>query len=471
MSQQSAATAAGAAVNQEETPTVVPDSGLKSLQYSSASEEEDTDPTADLRGRAASTERIIKQMQTDEFVKNGLLGMAPPAFHTDEGEAILFNIELWDTIHEEIIDGIFLCMATSKKDVDAASKNYMHKTFEIDVLASLLVDNFPESMKKTLSDSDCRKASLLLQLLCRKFIDTFHEMIVYPSRGDNLTITEAVQSQVEIALREGTTALFPKPNTKNNAYYIIGFLGHQAEKEAKRRAKDSGVKAYLTYIAHNRFLVRRRGEKDIGVINVLVADIEMPTEMVEKRETLGGLHYADRICWEFFAIIEHIYSTLATPKNFLRRGGKLLREICDAILSNNELSKRFATLCGHNDKSTFTMDDSTICFEYFLKVFGRVRGKDVALKYNSAVYDRKNTVALRAKLAALSGQNKKAKPAAKKQKTSDAKGDEAISEEDHHRAIVEDLDRMDEESAEDANTGKVLSAVVEKMIENDTPKD
>ena len=117
------------------------------------------------------------------------------------------------------------------------------------------------------------------------------------------------------------------------------------------------------------------------------------------------------------------------------------------------------------------MDDSTICFEYFLKAFGRVRGKDVALKYNSAVYDRKNTVALRAKLAALSGQNKKAKPAAKKQKTSDAKGDKAISEEEHHRAIVEDLDRMDEESAEDANTGKVLSTVVEKMIENDSPKD
>ena len=59
-----------------------------------------------------------------------------------------------------------------------------------------------------------------------------------------------------------------------------------------------------------------------------------------------------------------------------------MREICDAILSNNELSKRFATLCDHNDKSSFTMDDSTISisFEYFLKVFGRVRGKDVALK-------------------------------------------------------------------------------------------
>ena len=59
---------------------------MKSLQYSSGSEEEDTDPIADLCGRAASTERIIKQMQTDDFVKNGLLGMAPPAFHTDEGD-------------------------------------------------------------------------------------------------------------------------------------------------------------------------------------------------------------------------------------------------------------------------------------------------------------------------------------------------------------------------------------------------
>ena len=106
-------------------------------------------------------------------------------------------------------------------------------------------------------------------------------------------------------------------------------------------------------------------------------------------------------------------------------------------------------------------------------MFGRVRGKDITLKYNSAVYDKKNTVALRAKLAALSGKGKKkkSKPAAKKQKTGDAKEDGAINEEEHHRAIIKDLNKMDEESAEDANTGKVSSSVVEEMIENDSPKE
>jgi hypothetical protein len=472
------AAAAGAAV---ETPTVCGDDDVGSLQ-SSSDEEEDPDPLAELRKRAPTTERIIKQLLTDASVKH-IINMIPADYilteDNEKGEDILLKRELWEIIHQEILEGIFLYSATCKKNVDAFCKNYMHKTFEIDVLASLLHEKFPEDVRQSMTDKDRRTLSLALQLICTKFIDTFHELISYPSQGERLTIAEEVEKKVQLATQGGTTALFPEAKTMNNAYYIIGFLGHQAEKQAKRRAKDSGVQKCLTFIANNRFFVRNRsGSEQVNEIKKLVADQEMPTKLVEEREALGGLHYADRICWEFFSIIEYIYSTLTTPDNFLWRGGKLLREICEAISHNNELVKRFAMLCDHDEKSEFTIDDTTTCFEYFLKVFGRVRAKDVALKYNSAVYKKKNTVALRAQLAALSGQNKKSKnkkskPAAKKQKTGDGgQSNSTISDKQHHKAIMEDLDKMNEEIANDDNTSKkVSSEVVEEMIAKDTPKD
>ena len=85
-------------------------------------------------------------------------------------------------------------------------------------------------------------------------------------------------------------------------------------------------------------------------------------------------------------------------------------------------------LCGHTEKSDFTMDDTTTtCFEYF---FDRVKhAREVALKYSSAVYKKKNNVALRAKLAALSGQSKEKPKRAAKRKSN-------ISDEEHHKAIA-----------------------------------
>lgn len=197
----------------------------------------------------------------------------------------------------------------------------------------------------------------------------------------------------------------------------------------------------------------------------LINDTEMPTDMVEKKEKLGGLRYADKKCWEFFAVVEYIYATMVTSDNFLRRGGKLLREICDAILQNNDLRRQFAYLC-YTDKSEYSFDDTTTAFQFFLKVFGRVRAKDVALKYNSAVYKGKNEVGLRPKLASISGNNKKKQKTSGKGKKSEESDEE--DEEDgkaRHNAILKDLD--DDENEQADNDKKIPSPVVEEMIEKD----
>ena len=80
----------------------------------------------------------------------------------------------------------------------------------------------------------------------------------------------------------------------------------------------------------------------------VIDDPDVPTDLVQERESFGGLHYPSRECWIFFGMIEFIYAELAIPDNFLCRGGKLLREICEGILENNLIRKRFADLCGYD---------------------------------------------------------------------------------------------------------------------------
>ena len=98
----------------------------------------------------------------------------------------------------------------------------------------------------------------------------------------------------------------------------------------------------------------------------------------------------------------------------------LLREISESILANADLLSEFSTLCGLScsDDAQFTLADVTMSFEFFLRVFGCVRAKDIALKYNSAIFKGKNTVTLRAGLVAHKGRKgkgrkRKAKASAK----------------------------------------------------------
>eukprot|EP00957_Ditylum_brightwellii_P115785 8831693-Ditylum_brightwellii.AAC.1 len=47
---------------------------------------------------------------------------------------------------------------------------------------------------------------------------------------------------------------------------------------------------------------------------------EFPTDLIGERLVWNGLHYSDATCWKGFAIVEYLYSTIATPDNFIFRG-------------------------------------------------------------------------------------------------------------------------------------------------------
>ena len=78
----------------------------------------------------------------------------------------------------------------------------------------------------------------------------------------------------------------------------------------------------------------------------------------------------------------------------------MLCEINDGILHNNILLSQFSSLCGYGSTSKFSLNDTTTTFHSFLRLFGHVRAKDIALRYNSASYKGRNEVALRAGLVA-----------------------------------------------------------------------
>ena len=63
----------------------------------------------------------------------------------------------------------------------------------------------------------------------------------------------------------------------------------------------------------------------------------------------------------------------------------------------------FADLCGYKpEDSKFSFDETTLAFQFFLRVFGRVRAKDLALKYNALLFKGKHDVNFRATIAAQS---------------------------------------------------------------------
>ena len=63
------------------------------------------------------------------------------------------------------------------------------------------------------------------------------------------------------------------------------------------------------------------------------------------------------------ALIDFVYSTLATPDDFIWRGEKLLREICDGMLGNVDMQKLFHSICGGDCKEIgYTFEDVIIAF-------------------------------------------------------------------------------------------------------------
>ena len=144
---------------------------------------------------------------------------------------------------------------------------------------------------------------------------------------------------------------------------------------------------------------------------------------------------------EIFSSIEYVFASIATADNFVACGGSIIKELTQALQSNKKICQAFADLCDVESSTDFDATDAAACFQYLLLVFGRLRAKDLALKYNANLYRGKNPTNLRSQLAAHTVDIKKRK----KKKNSKKKPVEEVPEQAEHDELVCCLDEVNEE--------------------------
>ena len=88
-------------------------------------------------------------------------------------------------------------------------------------------------------------------------------MIACKGKGRGQSIGKKADDVFTHACGSHMIALFPKPKARNNAYYMIGFLGIQAGNHANCLAKDSKRQLCLPYFAAEWFAVCKKGGQKV----------------------------------------------------------------------------------------------------------------------------------------------------------------------------------------------------------------
>lgn len=227
--------------------------------------------------------------------------------------------------------------------------------------------------------------------------------------------------------------LFVDWNVAQHVYYVVGFLCHAGAKETKRHTTKNDVGLCINAL-HRHF----------SSDNKMISDFkaELPdglTNMVDQHCAYGGLKYPNKHLYRVFSLIKLVYSHLANPDNFTIFGGRLLAIICSGMIENSTIVSLFSNLFVPDE---FLEEKILVTLQYYLKVFGNVRAKDLCYRYNSNL-NKSATVELRQTLAA--GTIKNSRPKLRKtkklsdvalQKKSDLPKDNAITVLDNENEIL-----------------------------------
>lgn len=368
-------------------------------------------------------------------------------FKSTGSATAFFDVTLWKPFRAAVMHELMNCFASADKDIEKMEKKYFNARMGLlrsEVVALRMINHFvvPQEHKAF--------ASCLLQAMRIRFIESFHKLITPISSAAACTVTQQVREWAIKSLELPTEQLFPCKTTQEHIYYIVGFFGHQAAKEAKRRKKDSLVAKFLTHFASAHF--HRQSDEAYREIE---ANGVTPIGMVKKRVALGGLKFASVKCWSVFAKIEYIYANLVTPANFIFVGGTLSGDICKSIVQNSDMQHLFFSLLDSDynpsNVSEASKDAFITCFGYVMRVFGRVRGKDVARRYNSGTF-KGNQITFRARIGALAGKKRKGATKAKANTTSSTQSTPAASS---TTIVVESEPSFRAQTAEPSTAGAI----------------
>ena len=180
--------------------------------------------------------------------------------------------------------------------------------------------------------------------------------------------------------------------TGKQVYYVVGFFCDAGANEAERRSTKNDIGECIKSL-DSHFATGNQHEKLATIVGDLPNGL---IGMVDERNNFGGLKYPDMQLYNAFAVVEKVYSSLATSSNFVLFGGMLLEKICAGIIDNQIIRSLFFELF---DGEKYTEHSVLTTMRYYLKVFNNCRAKDICYRMNSNIYNG-STVGLRQTLAA-----------------------------------------------------------------------
>ena len=422
-----------------------------------------------LHDRIPSTVAVLEDVRIDYQIKQYFANSK--FFKKKEDQDVFFNdTDLWDGVSDKMVYAITKYTPQEEKDIKRKSEKFEAKKDKI--VDSFISRHELEGVEDDIPLSKHREMALLLHIIGSKFIELFQKLITPPGGKKRVPINEQIEAVVLEVKDTSVGELFKDKTVAQHVYYIIGFLCNAGAKEAARRSGDSAIGECIKSLDRHFAL----GREDAKLIDIKTELPDGVTDLVDRRCSMGGLKYPNLQLYTVFAVIEKVYSSLATPVNFTLFGGMLLVYILDGMLKNEVLTSLFAELF---DGTSFTEDTIETTMKYYVKVFGNVRAKDLCYRMNSNITKAGATVGVRQTLAAMKGgtggtktkQQGRKKKRKKKQSTTEENKKKKKEEEE---AVEEEVEKQQHNASQQSAAAMDIdddAMDVDAAVDDDTEDD
>ena len=421
-----------------------------------------------LHDRIPSTVAVLEDVRIDYQIKQYFANSK--FFKKKEDQDVFFNdTDLWDGVSDKMVYAITKYTPQEEKDIKRKSEKFEAKKDKI--VDSFISRHELEGVEDDIPLSKHREMALLLHIIGSKFIELFQKLITPPGGKKRVPINEQIEAVVLEVKDTSVGELFKNKTVAHHVYYIIGFLCNAGAKEAARRSGDSAIGECIKSLDRHFAL----GREDAKLIDIKTELPDGVTDLVDRRCSMGGLKYPNLQLYTVFAVIEKVYSSLATPVNFTLFGGMLLVYILDGMLKNEVLTSLFAELF---DGTSFTEDTIETTMKYYVKVFGNVRAKDLCYRMNSNITKAGATVGVRQTLAAMKGgtggtktkQQGRKKKRRKKQPTAE----ENKKKKEEEKAVEEEVEKQQHNASQQSAAAMDIdddAMDVDAAVDDDTEDD
>jgi len=459
-------------------PSQSPTKSTGGISVGSASDDGTEDPTErclaeDLGLRAPTYQETLKEVQRDRSVDKHF---CHSRHHSKDGDrAFFFETEpakkLWCEVAEKLKFAIIKYSPRRQKDIKEKVRRYEEKKRKIidDYIGTydLTGGKMDEVGAFDQPGDESRLFEMVTLQMCigHSFVHHFHKLVTPRGGTKKVPLSEMISACVTEALGKSISDCF-EPKVAPRVYYVGGFLCHAGAKEAQRRSDGNDVGECIESL--NEHFASSSDEEQLAQIK---RDLPVGvTQLVDSRCKLGGLKYINMSLFETFGLWEYVYSNLAIVSNLTMFGGSLLSQLCNGMLENEQVVSRFEKLFAEGEFSKETVKST---LEYYMKVFGNVRAKDLCYRLNSNL-SKGPSVGLRQSVcgARATGKrkSKKEKKQEKKEKSRAKRQRKRTYESSDDEGEPAEYDDGDGSASDDEQHSELLKSAEEEINEDSDTK-